>query len=82
MVYEGPLAQATRLGPRALDLLSQPLVMDYLRLKFSRTLPRWNDQKPFQRNINQAFYSYKYQAKASENSDERSRGDVFQLLLL
>eukprot|EP00903_Cladosiphon_okamuranus_P021895 g20127.t2 len=52
------LAQAVRSGTRALDLLSEALVLDYVDLKFSRTLPSWNSQHPFKNNINQAFYSY------------------------
>lgn len=53
-----PLVQAVRSGPQAMELLSEPLVLDYLGLKFTRTLPSWNSQHPFERNINQAFYSY------------------------
>lgn len=41
-----------------MELLSEPLILDYLGLKFNRTLPSWNSQEPFERNINQAFYSY------------------------
>lgn len=77
---ESPLEQAIRFGPRALDLLSQPLVMDYLRLKFGRTLPRWDDQKPCERSINQAFYSYTHKTKASTGQSDSN--DMFQRLLL
>lgn len=64
------LAQAVRSGPRALDLLSEALVLDYVDLKFSRTLPSWNDQNPFRRNINQAFYSYTRHAPDAERKKE------------
>lgn len=74
--------QAVSSGPRALELLSEALVLDYLGLKFSRTLPRWNTQKPFERNINQTFYSYTNQARRGPADSPRQNGDIFQRLLL
>jgi len=76
------LAEAVRSGSRALELLSEALVLDYLDLKFSRTLPRWDDQNPFRQNINQAFYSYTHQAQRSPPNTPRERGGAFQRLLL
>lgn len=74
--------QAVSSGPRALELLSEALVLDYLGLKFSRTLPRWNTQKPFERNINQMFYSYTHQARRGPTDSRRPEGGLFQRLLL
>ena len=62
------LSQAVRSGARALDLLSEALVLDYVDLKFSRTLPSWNDQNPFRHNINQAFYSYTQAVRKKEEA--------------
>lgn len=67
--------EAVRSGPRALEFLSEPLVLDYLSQKFNRTLPRWSSQKPFELNINQMFYSYAHQARVegieqNESSEE------------
>lgn len=77
------MAQAVRAGPRALDLLSEALILDYLGLKFYRTLPRWNTQKPFERNINQTFYSYTHQVTAARESEQTQyNGGVSQRLLL
>lgn len=78
--------QAVRSGPRSLEFLSEALVLDYLGLKFSRTLPRWHSQKPFERNINQAFYSYTHQARKAPAADATAaaeeESDFFQTLLL
>ncbi len=76
------LAEAVRSGSRALELLSEALVLDYLDLKFSRTLPRWDDQNPFRHNINQAFYSYTHRAHRPPHGTPRERGGTFQQLLL
>ena len=76
------LAEAVRSGSRALELLSEALVLDYVDLKFSRTLPRWDDQNPFRYNINQAFYSYTHQAQRPPSGTLRERGGAFQRLLL
>lgn len=77
-----PLLQAVRSGPQAMELLSEPLVLDYLGLKFSRTLPSWNTQHPFERNINQAFYSYTLvPCTGAVNAKDVPR-DFFQRLLL
>ena len=74
--------QAVRSGPRALDFFSEPLVLDYLNTKFSRTLPDWDTQKPFKRNINQAFYRYRQQARKPLTDTSQQDPGRFQLLLL
>lgn len=76
-----PLEQAVRSGPQAMEMLSEPLVLDYLGLKFNRSLPSWNSQEPFERNINQAFYSYT-PCESEECSKPGQRLEPFQILLL
>lgn len=79
---ENSLVQAIRSGSRSLEFLSEALVLDYLGLKFSRTLPRWHTQKPFERNINQAFYSYTHQARKAPADAAAEKPDFYQTLLL
>lgn len=74
--------QAVRSGSRALEFLSESLVLDYLGLKFTRTLPRWSTQKPFERNMNQAFYIYKHQARRLPADAAKEKGGLCQRLLL
>lgn len=74
--------QAVRSGPQAMELLSEPLVLDYLGLKFTRTLPAWNTQHPFERNINQAFYSYNLVDSERQCQNNEVVVGTFQRLLL
>lgn len=48
-----PLFQAVLGGGEGLDFLNSPLVLDYLRIKFSGTLPPWTTRNPFQPDVNE-----------------------------
>lgn len=56
--FVDPLPQALDRGPKALDLLSSPLVLDYLRVKFTGTLPPWTSQNPFQPDVNEGSLGF------------------------
>ncbi|CAM9177459.1 unnamed protein product [Ectocarpus sp. 12 AP-2014] len=53
-----PLWQALDRGPKGMDFLSSPLVQDYLRVKFTGTLPPWTSRDPFQPDVNEVFYKH------------------------
>lgn len=58
--YEDPLKSALDRGSGALDFLSSPLVLDYVHVKFTGTLPAWTSRDPFQPNVNEGFYKYDF----------------------
>lgn len=55
-----PLQQAMERGSGALDFLNTPLVLDYVLLKFSTSLPNWMSRNPFRyyKYISEDFYMY------------------------
>lgn len=56
--YVDPLQRALDRGSKALDFINSPLVMDYVHVKFSCTLPNWTSSNPLPRTINPGFYRY------------------------
>eukprot|EP00752_Nemacystus_decipiens_P006636 g5966.t1 len=56
--YMDPLQRALDRGSKALDFINSPLVMDYLHVKFSCTLPNWTSSSRIPRTINPGFYKY------------------------
>lgn len=53
-----PIQEAVGRGSKALDFINAPLVLDYVRLTFSCTLPHWLSRHPFNYDINAGFYKY------------------------
>lgn len=56
--YMDPLQRALDRGSKALELINSPLVMDYIHVKFSCTLPKWTSSSTIPRTINPGFYKY------------------------
>lgn len=56
--FMDPLQRALDRGSKALDFLNTPLVLDYVHIKFSCSLPHWASSNPFQPTINEGFYMY------------------------
>lgn len=54
-----PLQRALDRGSKALDFIDSPLVMDYVHVKFSCSLPNWTSSSPIPRTINPGFYKYR-----------------------
>lgn len=48
-----PLKRALDRGSAGLDLLNSPLVLDYVHVKFTGTLPSWLSRNPFQPTVNE-----------------------------
>lgn len=42
-----------------MDFISSPLVLDYVHVRFTCTLPPWSSRNPFQPTVNEGFYKYK-----------------------
>ncbi|CAM9102556.1 unnamed protein product, partial [Hapterophycus canaliculatus] len=57
--YLDPLSYAVERGSGALRFINSPLVLDYVHIKFSSSLPHWASAHPFQPTINQGFYKYR-----------------------
>eukprot|EP00903_Cladosiphon_okamuranus_P014653 g13587.t1 len=53
-----PLRRALDRGSQGLDFLNSPLVLDYVHVKFTGTLPKWTSRNPFQPTVNEGFYKY------------------------
>lgn len=56
--YKDPLQSALDRGSKALDFLNSPLVLDYVHVKFTGTLPPWSSRNPFQPTVNEGFFKY------------------------
>lgn len=48
-----PLRRAIDRGSEGLELLNSPLVLDYVSVKFSCTLPSWTSRNPVQPTVNE-----------------------------
>ncbi|CAM9784847.1 unnamed protein product, partial [Scytosiphon promiscuus] len=57
--YTDPLSYALERGSGALKFINSPLVLDYVHIKFSCSLPHWASAHPFPSKINQGFYKYR-----------------------
>lgn len=57
--YVDPLRRALDRGSKSLDFIISPLVLDYIHVKFSCTLPKWASSGPLPRTINPGFYKYR-----------------------
>eukprot|EP00903_Cladosiphon_okamuranus_P014652 g13586.t1 len=57
-IFNDPLRRALDRGSKGLDLINSPLVLDYVHVKFTGTLPSWTSRNPFQPTINEGFYKY------------------------
>lgn len=57
--YMDPLQRALDRGSKALDFINSPLVMDYVHVKFSCSLPNWTSGSLTPRTINPGFYKYR-----------------------
>eukprot|EP00903_Cladosiphon_okamuranus_P014655 g13588.t2 len=57
--YQDPLQSALDRGSEALDFINSPLVLDYVHVKFTCTLPPWSSRNPFQPTVNEGFFKYK-----------------------
>eukprot|EP00752_Nemacystus_decipiens_P009021 g8052.t1 len=58
--YLDPLSYALDRGSEALKFINSPLVLDYVHVKFSCSLPHWSSANPFKLTINQGFYKYRH----------------------
>lgn len=67
-----PIQQAVDMGSRALDFVNAPLVLDYIRLRFSCTVPGWLSPYPFRHDINAGFSEY-FPLRRSKESDTGKR---------
>ncbi|CAM9548053.1 unnamed protein product, partial [Ectocarpus fasciculatus] len=56
--YMDPLQRALDRGSKALDFVDSPLVLDYIHVKFSCTLPNWASSSSIPKTINAGFYTY------------------------
>lgn len=56
--FVDPLRHALQRGSEALKFINMPLVLDYVDIKFSCTLPHWASMRPYQSTINHGFYKY------------------------
>ena len=54
-VFTDPLRRALDRGSEGLDLINSPLVLDYVHVKFTGTLPSWTSRNPFQPTINEGI---------------------------
>lgn len=45
-------------GPRSYEFSNAPLVLDYMELKWSCTVPKWPHKYPLNYRINEGFYTY------------------------
>ena len=45
-------------GPKAYVFVNTPLVLNYMQLKWSCTIPRWTRRYPLDYNINEGFSTY------------------------
>jgi len=61
-----PLKHALQRGSEELKVINMPLVLDYVDIKFSCTLPHWASRSPFQSTINHGFYKYHHRVKNGE----------------
>ncbi|CAN0037159.1 unnamed protein product, partial [Scytosiphon promiscuus] len=53
-----PLQQALNRGSVAHAFINAPLVLDYMELKWSCTVPSWTRRNPLDYTINEGFYTY------------------------
>lgn len=53
-----PIQQAMERGSGALYFINSPLVLDYMSITFSRTLPHWLARDPFRYHVNTGFHRY------------------------
>ncbi|CAB1096081.1 unnamed protein product [Ectocarpus sp. CCAP 1310/34] len=56
--YMDPLQRALDRGSKALFFVDSPLVLDYIYVKFSCTLPNWASSSSIPKTINAGFYTY------------------------
>lgn len=56
--YMDPLQRALDRGSKALYFVDSPLVLDYIHVKFSCTLPNWASSSSIPKTINAGFYTY------------------------
>eukprot|EP00903_Cladosiphon_okamuranus_P019883 g18275.t1 len=71
--YLNPLSYALDRGSEALKFINSPLVLDYVHVKFSCSLPHWASASPFKATINQGFYRYRNFDRAKpERGDSKS----------
>lgn len=52
-IFHDPLRRALDRGSKGLDLINSPLVLDYVHVRFTGTLPPWTSRNPFQPTINE-----------------------------
>ena len=45
-------------GSKAHEFVNAPLVLDYMQLKWSCTIPNWTRRYPLDYNVNEGFYTY------------------------
>lgn len=65
---DDPLQCAMDRGSKGLPFINSPLVMDYLDLKFSKSIPSWKSRNPFNHNIHGKFFAY---GKGNWNDQEQ-----------
>lgn len=56
--FDDPLQSALDRGSNALNFTNSPLVLDYMHMKFSRSIPSWRARVPFHHNIHEEYYKY------------------------
>lgn len=49
---------AENTGSAASAFINSPLVLDYMELKWTCTVPSWSRRNPFDYAINEGFYTY------------------------
>lgn len=54
-------------GSKAVEFLTTPLVLDYMQLKWSCTIPSWTRRFALDYNINEGFYTYDNTKKDTKN---------------
>lgn len=75
VAYVDPLQSALDRGSEALNFINSPLVLDYIHVKFSCTLPGWTSGNPFNYIINEGFYLYDTSASIDQGACN-SAGDA------
>lgn len=53
-----PLQCALDRGSAALSFINAPLVLDFMHMKFTSSLPSWTSRRPFHFNIPKEFFMY------------------------
>lgn len=69
-----PIQQAVDMGSRALDFVNAPLVLDYVHLRFSCTVPGWLSSHPFRHDINAGFSEYFPLYRSGESGTGKNKG--------